>query len=150
MINLFKRKDIEDKKIEKIIKSLLIELDKIDQWRIYEKYKNRLCRVKHKYYDLNVDYLGINRPYSISIPRKWRKIVKHKIFIIEQSFRLQKLDFILDVLEHEYPIQIIEPTDYQIAWCKENKIEYEHRISVPSYLYIKKGEGAIAFKMKWL
>ena len=143
-MSIFEKDTIKDEKIENIIESLLRELDKVDQWN-----DGGYRRVSHKHYDLDVDREDINRPHTIKIPRKWRRTIAKKIRLIHRHNELERMDFTQAILDHQYPIQIKRPTDEAVAWCKENEVEYKITDGNYAWLYIKEGDGAMAFKLRW-
>jgi len=134
----------KEEKVDKIIKSLLIELDKVDRW------DGTSGRVYHKEYDFNVDKDDINKPHPVSIPSRWKKEIARKLEAIGRYNQLDKLDFVYDVLNHKYPIHIKNLSDEQLAWCKENKVLYRTRRDYHLWFYIEEGAGALAFKLRWL
>ena len=145
-MSLFEEDTLKNEKMENIIESLLRELDKADQWN-----DDGYHRVQHKQYNLNVDYNRIRNPHIIKIPRKWKRIIARKICAINRYNNLEGMDFTQAILDHQYPIQIKNPTDEQLKWCKENKIECKSTYGYDNnWIYIKEGDGAMDFKLKGL
>lgn len=136
--------EIKEEKIKNIIDSLLRELDNIEKWKYEGGNYKAVC---HREYNLHVDIQDINEPYLIRIPRKYRRMVKHKIKMIKRHYDFEKMDFVQDVLDHKYPICKHSAENEHIEWCKENKIKY---VLIGSTLHIREGAGAVAFKLQWL
>ena len=142
MFDLFKKPDPE---VERVVEKLLEKLMNIDDWQP----TGSNLDVCHKRYNIVANKYRIDAPSHVWIPFRWRKRIRHQIDIIHRIAEVDRLHFIHDVINGDYPLQLRHVNSEQKEWLEENSTGDNQYMDWNYWLYISDEALAVAFKLRW-
>ncbi len=145
------KKDLE---VERVVAKLSEQLAKVEDWRPYDGHNHIF--VKHRFYNIITSKHSITSPDSVSIPFRWKGIIKKQITAVCRKAEVKKLHYVHDIIDGKYPYYIdsCNVSTEILDWLKENAPEDQymhisgHGISTSrAGLYFIDAELAMAYKL---